>query len=453
VTRSRVKLCAIAKDEGAYLTDWVHHHLHFGFDAVEVWVNGTSDPSVRILERIAAEHPHVSVRRVDKLLQKCLEERLSFQQVAYQRLAKKARREGFDFAAFLDLDEYWVPKDCRTPIGHFLPRDPDVKVVSFQWFFDVPDPRRAEFAPLPTQRTLLQADWHVKSVVRLDGTHMQVLPHTARVSEGVRTLVGEAFPMVDEIVQHYGSHLPLDYVRDRADEVPEAFVLHATKRSEREYLARLSSGLRQTGRPSEIKTNRQGYLPTDMPIVAWQPPRRALRRLESGRTRWRKAVGARQLVRRSQARLLERGEDFRTLLLTDSRAMAQARLALRGVSLPELDEAYPGWRDQMTRASIDTIAVEQDFATVRGWAYDLAGHGQVELALLRVDDVLAPAPEVRFFPRPDVRTVHPDAPDMCGFELRADVDRSQLESLELGVRANGGLWDRLPLSGVPLSST
>ena len=52
---ARVKLCAIAKNEGAYIADWVFHHLHFGFDAIEIWVNGTVYPSLRILKRISEE--------------------------------------------------------------------------------------------------------------------------------------------------------------------------------------------------------------------------------------------------------------------------------------------------------------------------------------------------------------------------------------------------------------
>src|SRR4051794_21193234 len=102
---ARVKLCAIAKNEGPYLADWVFHHLHFGFDAVEVWVNGTNDGSRRILDAISAAHPEVTSRNADRLLADCLATGRAFQRQAYARLARKARRQGFSHVAFLDLDE------------------------------------------------------------------------------------------------------------------------------------------------------------------------------------------------------------------------------------------------------------------------------------------------------------------------------------------------------------
>lgn len=39
----KVKLVAIAKDEAAYLPDWIFHHLYFGFDSIDIYVNNTTD--------------------------------------------------------------------------------------------------------------------------------------------------------------------------------------------------------------------------------------------------------------------------------------------------------------------------------------------------------------------------------------------------------------------------
>ena len=89
---TRIRLCAIAKDEGAYLADWVFHHLHVGFDGIEVWVNGTRDHSVAILTAIRAEHPQVAFRVVDDLLERTLRRSRNFQHVAYAKLAARARR-------------------------------------------------------------------------------------------------------------------------------------------------------------------------------------------------------------------------------------------------------------------------------------------------------------------------------------------------------------------------
>ena len=39
----KVKVVAIAKDEGAYIAEWIFHHLYFGFDAIDIYVNRTTD--------------------------------------------------------------------------------------------------------------------------------------------------------------------------------------------------------------------------------------------------------------------------------------------------------------------------------------------------------------------------------------------------------------------------
>ena len=49
--RVRVKLVAIAKDEAAYIPDWIFHHLHFGFDAIDIYVNNTSDNTQEIANK------------------------------------------------------------------------------------------------------------------------------------------------------------------------------------------------------------------------------------------------------------------------------------------------------------------------------------------------------------------------------------------------------------------
>ena len=50
--KNKVKLVAIAKDEGAYLVDWIFHHLYFGFYAIDIYVNRTSDNTFEIADKL-----------------------------------------------------------------------------------------------------------------------------------------------------------------------------------------------------------------------------------------------------------------------------------------------------------------------------------------------------------------------------------------------------------------
>lgn len=329
----RVKLCAIAKNEGAYLADWVFHHLHFGFDAIEVWVNGSDDGSGRILQRISAEHPQVTRRNADRLLEECLSEGRYFQLVAYAKLARRARREGFTHVAFLDLDEYWTPRDFRSPVAAFLPEDPEVKVVSFPWCLDLPDVAAAPHQRPFTGPVQLQVQHHVKSVARMDGSIRKVLIHTFRINEGRRLLVRDPFPLRDVRAQKGGSFVTLEDLARTWHELPEAFVFHAINRSQREYLAGIAKGHRQSGREEEFKTNRTGYLPTDAPVLTFRPPALALRRYRRGRDAFLRGLDLDDLTERARRLSLERAADLERRLRADPGLREQLAVALSGTTL------------------------------------------------------------------------------------------------------------------------
>ncbi len=338
-----MKLCAIAKNEGAYLADWVFHHLRFGFEAVEVWVNATEDPSLRILKRISSSYPQVTGKRSDQLLEECLAEGKIFQHRAYARMARRAQGEGFTHVAFLDLDEYWAPRDFTSPIGEFLPEDADVNVVSFLWAVDVPDPARPAFLPPFAGPVRVQLDRHVKSVVRLDGSVRRYLPHTGRTTGGVRLLVRESFPMVDFDAQAGGSLVPEEHLVAHGSELPEAFVLHAINRSVPEYLGSLAKGMRQTGSGMRLKSNRLGFIPTTAPILELEPSAQLLGAYERDRRQFLTEVDVARPILRSQTMLTARGADLIEDTTKDPTQMDELRSSLRGIPSPTLDAAYPGW--------------------------------------------------------------------------------------------------------------
>lgn len=433
---ARVKLCAIAKNEGAYLADWIHHHLYFGFDAIEVWVNGTTDPSMRILRRIGRELPHVSARRVDRLMDECESTGQMFQQVAYTRMARKCRREGFTHVAFLDLDEYWMPRHGTGSIKDFLPADPQVNVISFPWWNDVPDPDGTPFAPI--HRSLrVQQNPHVKSVLRLDGSIRRIYAHTAQTSGGVRLLVRDPFPLVDAARQKWGSFVSDEFAAEAARRLPEAFVVHATHRTSREYVARLANGMRQTGQDADVKVNRAGYQPADAPVVRLRLPARAWRRLSRDRKAFHRRVGVARLVRRAEAVTEARTDEFIDRLQRDENLFGKTRLMLRGVRVPELDVISPGWDRAAVRWWIDGVRAGPDAHVVHGWAITEPSSVPLDVEIVDVDGHHSPC-HVRWTHHPGVRQQYPSAPHDSGFELSVpDELRDQLADLRVSVRLQG----------------
>lgn len=451
---ARVKLCAIAKNEGAYLADWVFHHLYFGFDAIEVWVNGTDDPSLRILKRISKKHPEVTGRRADRLLAECLASGEVFQHRAYAGLARKARRQGYTHVAFLDLDEYWLPRDFGSSIKAFVPDDPDVNVVSFPWCVDVPDPARKPFSSPMAGQVQVQLDRHVKSVVRLDGSVRKFHAHTGLTRRGVRLLVREPFPMVDRRAQGHGSLVTEEFLVQHWADLPEALVLHAINRSQHEYVASLTKGLRQAGSDLALRVDRFGFVPTEAPVLSLSPKPRSLRAYRRQRKRFLRAIDADRLTRRSEELVTARADALLAELSTDSELMDQLRGPLRGVSAPTLDAEYPGW-DARISWWVDSIEALGDRTVVVGWAFGVTHPVGLEFAMRDAEGMEWTDLAVTSVTRPEVREKHAEAPLDCGFEIEVPESlRADLENVLLLVRAPGSTpWEATRLARVAAPPT
>src|SRR5690625_5458295 len=88
----RIKLCAIAKDESAYLFNWVFHHLYFGFDEVEVWLNNITDNSEELCREMARISSQFKYRVADDVVSEAYRRGKMFQIIAYEK-KYKARSE------------------------------------------------------------------------------------------------------------------------------------------------------------------------------------------------------------------------------------------------------------------------------------------------------------------------------------------------------------------------
>lgn len=445
----RVRLGAIAKDEGAHLLDWVFHHLHLGFDGIVVWVNGTSDPSVEILEAIAAVDPRVKVKVADALLAESLDAGRNFQHRAYRRMAKRSRAAGFTHLAFLDVDEYWTPRDLTSSIHDFL--DPAASVVSFPWALDVPHAAQAPFLTPFDVRPGLQLDRHVKSVVSLDDRLDLVLTHTARTHAGDRRWVREPFPLEDEQAQHSGSLVPRPWLAGREHELPEAFVVHAMHRSPLEYVASLARGGDQTGRRMAVKDNRHGYVASPAPVLEFPHAPEQVERYLRLRAEFRAAVGVEPLVEESRRQVGARRDDLVARAVTDPDLLQLLRTPLHGLAVPELDAAHPGWDTTLQwRLEVATPAGADSPAQVSGWAFDQDG-AEVELGLRDGGGRLWEGLEFTRQLRPDVPLVLPAAPQDAGFVLTLPAEAADLTHARVLARTVGAReWEPLPLPALPV---
>ena len=125
VEHETATLIAIAKNESAYILEWIAHHLAVGFSRIIVIDNESTDGTLELLERIASACPELTVKTYSPV---CLHE--SPQVTAYTEALKDVETR---WTMFLDIDEFLIPfRDYSIEL--FLARVPaDVSSVHINW--------------------------------------------------------------------------------------------------------------------------------------------------------------------------------------------------------------------------------------------------------------------------------------------------------------------------------
>lgn len=237
----KIKLAALAKDEGAYLPEWIFHHLAFGVDEIEVYVNNTTDNSVAVLEHIAQHHP-VKITFADKLFKSV---NFDFQTQAYKRIVKAALEDGFTHLLLLDIDEFWTPADFSTSIKQAIVNLGSPDVINFNWFIHCDE---SEFGYCYKPSMKIRTNPHVKTLFKLTGPWEKVGIHNVLGKSLTYTRGnGETFDFGDSPHCALSDTECLDH---------DYFIVHRLYRSEREYISLLGRGrLNKT----KLKDNRAGY--------------------------------------------------------------------------------------------------------------------------------------------------------------------------------------------------
>ena len=243
----KVKLVAIAKDEGAYIPEWVFHHLYLGFDAIDVYVNRTTDNSLAMLDAISQFYPQVKGHSADWVDQCPEESQNNLQYIIYAKAFYEAKKSGeFDYVLFLDIDEFWTPKSMRTSVQEVIAKYPEADTISFQWINEFG--KDEVFQPL--RRSLDgRINPLVKTLIKVSAEVTKHRFHFPELKDGQSVLVdGDKFRRDPNVRE--GLHKDLRHLRP-------VMIIHRAFRSPMEYVSLLNRG-----RPSgelQIKLNRGGY--------------------------------------------------------------------------------------------------------------------------------------------------------------------------------------------------
>ncbi|UPW20075.1 glycosyltransferase family 2 protein [Agarivorans sp. TSD2052] len=245
--KPKVKIIAVAKDEAAYLPEWVFHHLNVGFDAIDIYINRTSDNTDAIAKKIQESFSNVRFFNAD-WVDFCPDQvKKNIQYVVYSKaFYEEVKADEFDYIFYLDIDEFWMSNDSVSSIQDFIIANDFPDTLSFQWINEYGGQQ-----PFQTLKGEINGALHplVKTAVKIN-CNMKAM--------------GFHFPLL-----HSGRSVLCDGTKFRSDpklreclhsrlhQVRAAMVVHRMFRSPMEYVSLLNRG-----RPSDklnIKLNRSGY--------------------------------------------------------------------------------------------------------------------------------------------------------------------------------------------------
>ncbi|MEP3349833.1 MAG: glycosyltransferase family 2 protein [Marinomonas sp.] len=234
----KVKLVAIAKDEAAYLPEWIFHHLYFGFDAIDIYVNNTTDNTYDLADELSG-FKNVSFLNGDPYFYG----EGHPQQKIYVEAFEKAKKSGFSHIIFLDIDEFWTAhnmtssiKECISEIG--------ANIISFEWINKFED---SEFSFAIDKKIIGEHHRLVKSLTDLSLEYEKLDIHNVTSKASSNVLANGEKAIFSKGNQQLAS----------IGDVKPYFIVHRMYRSQMEYVSLLGRG--RPNAKCTFKDNRNGF--------------------------------------------------------------------------------------------------------------------------------------------------------------------------------------------------
>ena len=285
--RLKTKLVAIAKNEAAYLPQWIYHHFWVGFNEIEIHINDTDDNSITICEKIKKNNPNLVYHLSDRLRADSISQNRSFQISAYNHSLHDSKN--CTHLMTLDLDEFLIPRNMRNTLKDLLTRQTTPYCLSFLWYSDNFIPTEAFSSPIKAENTIYRMD-HVKTISKLSKKIHSCSHHNFIYNKEnkIINLLGGTIIRLDDSINTQSTRSKLSKQQLNSLSVDKAepwFVLHCIYKSETEYLASLCRGRGHNNDERPLKVNRWGMSPYPFyngGPIHWSPGHNQARRYQSG---------------------------------------------------------------------------------------------------------------------------------------------------------------------------
>lgn len=268
-----IRLVAIAKDESAYLSEWIHHHLYFGVDSIEIYVNNTTDNTKDFKEHLSDDDRVRFINANEDFKQTHSHP----QTLVYQKSFEKAKSENVTHVLFLDIDEFWIPKDFKKSIHDAAESLFPFDVLCFEWFVKY---NESEFSTAIENTVEGVLNPHLKSLVSTSAKVKSINIHSIEQSGGGQNKFLLADGSIPEFMDSQKSIL-----KHKSNILKNSFVMHRMFRSEMEYVSLLGRG-RPLDNGLLFKDNRFGYHANHKGNVVYQPPSSDFDRYQNSYSAW-----------------------------------------------------------------------------------------------------------------------------------------------------------------------
>ena len=169
-SKRKALMCAIVKDEEAYIDEWVDYHYALGFDKIRIYDNSDLN-EMKVFGDKKGDHVDV-IHFPGVPVADC-----ELQERAYHDCAQKAVEEGvYTWAAFFDIDEFLVLKkheDVHDMLEEHLQRG----ALGINWYVFEPTQSDLLYVPLPVTKRFIYRSRNlcpiIKSIVKLSDFNLQ----------------------------------------------------------------------------------------------------------------------------------------------------------------------------------------------------------------------------------------------------------------------------------------
>lgn len=130
-----VKIAACVSNEAYYLPQWIHHHSHFGVNRFDMYVNRTTDNTLKVLDKLKSYYNNIVIYNVDwiDIYYKNNPPYSGIQNISYISDYYNTDKD-IDYILYIDIDEFWMPFNCEDTIQKHIIKLKWPDCIVYEWF-------------------------------------------------------------------------------------------------------------------------------------------------------------------------------------------------------------------------------------------------------------------------------------------------------------------------------